>query len=245
MLFRRLVIISLLAGLVGGFVLSLSQQWQVLPIIFAAEEYESSKAAEVSSESASESHGDHDHGGDWSPEDGLERTLFTVLSNVLTAIGFSLVLVTLIAISSTYFNKEISTLSGLFWGLGGFIAVFASPSFGISPELPGVSGAALEFRQEWWISTVLLTSAGLFLAHIWKSYWRWPISCILLVAPHIYGAPHPENLYAGFPADVAEKLAMLSDQFLVATASSNLIFWVSLGIFSGWALKRFPLPRTV
>jgi len=44
---------------------------------------------------------------------------------------------------------------------------------------------------------------------------------------------------------VAEKLAMLSDQFLVATASSNLIFWVSLGIFSGWALKRFPLPRTV
>ncbi|HAY46073.1 MAG TPA: hypothetical protein DCY55_07275 [Gammaproteobacteria bacterium] len=90
-----------------------------------------------------------------------------------------------------------------------------------------------------------MTSAGLFLAHIWKSYWRWPIAFIFLVAPHFYGAPHPENLYAGFPADVAEKLAMLSDQFLVATASSNLIFWVSLGIFSGWALKRFPLPRAV
>ena len=53
MLFRRLVIISLLAGLVGGFGLSLSQQWQVLPIIFAAEGYESSKAAEVSTELAS------------------------------------------------------------------------------------------------------------------------------------------------------------------------------------------------
>ena len=39
----------------------------------------------------------HDHGGAWSPHDGIERTFWTGVSNVATAVGFALLLVAVFA----------------------------------------------------------------------------------------------------------------------------------------------------
>lgn len=239
-LFRRLVAVALVAGLIGGLALSLAQRWQVIPIIVQAEKFESLKvSAGDAAQVADDKHDKHDE--DWKPSDGLERTLFTILSNVLTAIGFALVLVALIAAASLKFGKntEISTSSGIIWGLGGFIAFFAAPSFGISPEIPGVSGAALELRQWWWTATVICSGAGLYLAYILSSPWKWLGLVVLLCAPHIYGAPHAENLYEGFPIAVADQLSELSKDFLLATGLSSLISWLVLGGFSGWAVRRY------
>ena len=111
-LFRRLVAVALVAGLIGGLALSLAQRWQVIPIIVQAEKFESLKvSAGDAAQVADDKHDKHDE--DWKPSDGLERTLFTILSNVLTAIGFALVLVALIAAASLKFGKntEISTSS--------------------------------------------------------------------------------------------------------------------------------------
>jgi len=242
-LFRRHVAVALVAGLIGGLALSLAQRWQVIPIIVQAEKFESLKVgAEDTAQVADDGHDNHDkHDEDWKPSDGLERTLFTILSNVLTAIGFALVLVALIATASLKFGKntEISASSGIIWGLGGFIAFFAAPSFGISPEIPGVSGAALELRQWWWTATVICSGVGMYLAYILSSPWKWFGLVVLLCAPHIYGAPHAENLYEGFPIAVADQLSELSKDFLLATGLSSLILWLVLGGFSGWAVRRY------
>ena len=82
MLFRRIVVIALLAGLAGGLALSLVQRWQVIPIITAAEQLESQKVEVAGSEESDHSGHSHDHDHDheeWGPEDGLERILFTCL----------------------------------------------------------------------------------------------------------------------------------------------------------------------
>lgn len=235
-LFRRLIVIALIAGLIGGIALSLAQRWQVIPIIVQAEKFESLKVGAGDTAQVA----DDQHDEDWEPSDGIERTLFTILSNVLTAVGFALVLVALIATASLKFGKntEISASSGIIWGLGGFIAFFAAPSFGISPEIPGVSGAALELRQWWWTATVICSGAGMYLAYILSSPWKWLGLVVLLCAPHIYGAPHAENLYEGFPIAIADQLSELSKDFLLATGLSSLILWLVLGGFSGWAVRR-------
>ena len=225
MLFRRIVVIALLSGLAGGLALSLAQRWQVIPIITAAEQLESQKVEVAGSEESDHSGHSHDHDHEeWGPEDGLERILFTMLSNVLTAIGYALLLVALGAAASIRFGKaRMSLASGLVWGLGGFIAFFAAPSLGILPQLPGVAGAALESRQFWWISTVLCTGIGLFLAHTLKTNWR---------------------SYAGHTAEVAAQLSELSGAFLIATGISSLIMWLVIGGCTGLGLHRF-LPKEV
>ena len=244
MLFRRIVVIALLAGLAGGLALSLAQRWQVIPIITAAEQLESQKVEVAGSEESDHSGHSHDHDHEeWGPEDGLERILFTMLSNVLTAIGYALLLVALGAAASIKFGKaRMSFASGLVWGLGGFIALFAAPSLGILPQLPGVAGAALESRQFWWISTVLCTGIGLFLAHTLKTNWRWVGAAVLLVVPHVVGAPQADDLYAGHTAEVAAQLSELSGAFLVATGISSLIMWLVIGGCTGLGLHRF-LPK--
>ena len=239
MLFRRIVVIALFSGLAGGLALSLAQRWQVIPIIAAAEHLESEKV-EVEGSEASEHDHDHDH-AEWGPEDGLERILFTVLSNVLTAIGYALLLVALGAAASIKFGRaQLNPMSGLVWGLGGFIAFFAAPSLGILPQLPGVAGAALESRQFWWVATVLCTGAGLFLAHTLKSHWRWVGAAVLICVPHLFGAPQPDDLYAGHTAEVAAQLSALSGAFLVATGLSSLIMWIVIGACTGFGIRRFP-----
>lgn len=241
MLFRRIVVIALLSGLAGGLALSLAQRWQVIPIIVAAEHLESQKvevAGSDSSEHSGHSH-DHDH-EEWGPEDGLERILFTALSNVLTAIGYALLLVALGTAASIKFGKTLMSLrSSLAWGLGGFIAFFAAPSLGILPQLPGVAGAALESRQLWWVATVLCTGAGLFLAYVLKTHWRWVGAAVLIVVPHLFGAPQADDLYAGHTAEVAAQLAELSGSFLVATALSSLAMWLVIGGCAGVGLRHF------
>ncbi len=241
MLFRRIVVIALLSGLAGGLALSLIQRWQVIPIITAAEQLESQKVEVAGSEESDHSGHSHDH-EEWGPEDGLERILFTMLSNVLTAIGYALLLVALGAAASIKYGKmRMSLASGLVWGLGGFIAFFAAPSLGILPQLPGVAGAALESRQFWWISTVLCTGAGLFLAHVLKTNWRWVGAAVLLVVPHLFGAPQADDLYAGHTADMAAQLSELSGAFLAATGISSLIMWLVIGGCTGFGLDRFLL----
>lgn len=243
-LFRRLIAVAIVAGLIGGLALSLAQRWQVIPIIVQAEKFESLKinaAGEAQAADIEHDGHDHSHDQDWAPSDGVERTLFTILSNVLTAIGFALVLVALIAAASLKFGKtpKITAISGGMWGLGGFITFFVAPSFGISPELPGASGAALESRQWWWMATVICSGAGLYLAYILSSPWKWVGLAILLCAPHIYGAPHAENLYEGLPIAIADQLSELSKEFLLASGLSSLILWLVLGGFSTWAVRRY------
>ena len=86
-LFRSIVFAAVLAGLLAGLFATLAQMARTVPLIQAAEILEHEASAE------------HDHGG-WAPADGLERTAFTTLANLVTATGFALLLVAAFALAT-------------------------------------------------------------------------------------------------------------------------------------------------
>lgn len=270
MLFRRIVLSALLIGALSGLLLSAVQRWQVIPIIGAAEGYEGARmpptvepvgaAAHVyghaAGQEAGRSHavaghdsaGDHHHeAGAWEPADGAERIVFTVLSNVLSAAGFALVMLAAMTAALRYgagtrrsAATRLGWRSGLLWGLAGYAVFFVAPTLGLPPEIPGAEAAAFESRQLWWTVTVLSTAAGLALLAFGRSPWRWAGVVALLVVPHVVGAPHLGiSPFADYPASVARELSALARDFVWATAVANAVFWLVLGALSGWTAKRY------
>lgn len=240
-IFRRLVVIALAGGLIGGAAVSLIQWWQVTPIIIQAEQLENLKAKTAETVSLEHHEGNHSQDNGWRPQEGLERTAYMVLSNILTAFGFALVLAVSMAGAALKFGKKAkaNVAIGVMWGLGGFVTFFVAPSIGISPQLPGVTSVALELRQWWWAGAVICSGAGLYLAYVLKAPWKWGLLAGLLIAPHIYGAPQAQNPYQGFSSVVAVQLSKMSKDFFLATGLSSLILWLVLGIFCALAVKRY------
>ena len=62
------------------------------------------------------------------------------------------------------------------------------------------------------------------------------LAAILIVAPHLYGAPQPAEHAAATP-DV------LMHRFVVAVTLVSLLFWLALGAATGYFYRRFE-PRT-
>src|SRR5690242_2235126 len=97
--FRSIVFASVIAGFVVGLIVTAVQQFSTVPLILKAEVYE--KAAEHQHDAALaqplvilvHDQAGHDHGAEaWEPRDGLERNAYTAGANILTAIGFALLL---------------------------------------------------------------------------------------------------------------------------------------------------------
>jgi len=84
--FRRLVLVALCAGLLSGIFATAAHQLSTVPVILKAEMYE--KAAEHQPASVHA----HEHSAMWEPENGAERTAYTLIADVLTGIGFALLL---------------------------------------------------------------------------------------------------------------------------------------------------------
>ncbi len=227
-MFRSLMIAALLAGAVAGLLLTGIQQWQVTPIILAAEKIETTTADVPAHAHASHSHAHSDAA--WSPADGVERILVTLFSNILAGIGFALIIA-----AGMGFRGHSGWLKGLGWGLAGYAVFFVAPSLGLHPKVPGTAGAALAEQQLWWISTVAASAAGLALLVFGRSMLLRGIAVILLVMPHLFGAPLPEQAGSLVPQQ-------LSDDFILATAIVNAIFWLILGLLSGRFLQQFLPP---
>ncbi|HEV2334512.1 MAG TPA: CbtA family protein, partial [Stellaceae bacterium] len=74
-LFRRLVCAALCAGVLSGILVWAAHQIGTVPLILEAETYETAA---------------HEHGTDRAPETGVERALYTLAADLLSAIGFAL-----------------------------------------------------------------------------------------------------------------------------------------------------------
>lgn len=207
--FRKLVAVSLLAGLLGGLLLSMLQHYQTLPLILAAEQFETPSA-------------EHD----WQPMDGWQRNGFTLLFNGLTGFGFALVIS-----ASMYWRGQRGYLYGLGWGFAGYWVFFVAPSLGLPPELPGTDSAELHSRQAWWLFTAAATAMGLFGLVLSKQRWLKIGGASLLVSPHLFGAPHPEVAHALAPE-------ALQQHFFLWTSINNAVFWLTLGAISGRLLRK-------
>lgn len=209
--FRKLALISLLAGIVAGLLLTVLQHYLTQPLIFAAEQLEVPSPQ---------------HSQEWQPADGFQRNFFTFLFNTLTGLGFSLLLS-----AGMYLKNHNDYLRGLAWGLAGYTVFFIAPSLGLPPELPGTESAALLSRQTWWLFTALLTAGGLFCLCFGATR-NWKLSgLVLLVVPHLIGAPQPD-----FESSLAPEA--LQQQFVIFSALNNGVFWLVLGAVAGMLLKK-------
>ncbi|GLK81126.1 CbtA family protein [Methylopila turkensis] len=247
-LFRTIVLVAALVGLGSGLVLTLVQHFSVQPLIVQAEAFESQRdeaaapkphdhaasgehdhlAAVKADLAAQKAHEAHAHDPDaWAPADGAERFGWTVAANVLSAVGFALLLVS----ASELKGGLTSWREGLFWGLAGFAAFTLAPSIGLPPEAPGVTGAALEARQLWWIGTVAATALGLALLAFGRSPVLAVLAVALIAAPHVVGAPQADE-----PPAIPRKL---EHDFVVAVIVTGFVFWAALGALAGALRPRF------
>lgn len=239
-IFRSLVFSSVIAGFIVGLVVTAAQQVGTVPLILKAEVYE--KAAEHHQHGAAlamprvvlvHDQADHDAGAEaWEPRDGLERNAYTAAANILTAIGFALLLGGFLAVRSGATGEAVSWHEGLLWGLAGFAVFTIAPGLGLPPELPGVPAAPLLSRQIWWVTAVLATSAGLGLIVFRRSAPAAIAGVALIMLPHLIGAPELEHVETDVPSS-------LSHQFVVAVTLTSLVFWSLLGSLTSAMFARF------
>ncbi len=236
MIFRNIIFAGIIAGIIAGFALGLIQTVSTTETILAAEVYE------VAEEPAAPAHGheaavaDHHNPEAWGPEDGVERTSYTFLSDILAGIGFAILLLSLMTMSG-----KANIKNGWIWGLAGFVTFFFMPALGLVPEIPGMEAANLQGRQGWWIMTVVLTGFSLWLIAFCNISLK-VAGVVLLALPHILGAPLPEAHGFSHPDPAAIlTLKTLASQFETQTMIANVVFWLLLGITSGALMKKFGL----
>ncbi len=242
-LFRTIVLVAGLVGLLAGLSLTALQAFTTVPLILPAETFEGS--------------GGHDHGADaaaghdhataatedtaaaapaepvaeeegWGPQDGAERWFYTALANVLTGIGFAL----LIGAAAELKGGIRSWRQGVFWGIAGFAVFTLAPGLGLPPELPAMPAADLGDRQFWWILTVAATAAGIALLVFGRTVPLSLLAVALIVLPHMVGAPLPDSFESPIPE-------ALHHNFVVAVVITSLVFWVLIGGLTGLLRDRF------
>lgn len=237
--FRNTVFAAVVAGLFAGLLMAVMQNFTTVPLILQAETFENAGAEAAPAEgAAAEAPATHDHAAStsahehdeegWAPADGFERTFYTFTANVVTAIGFAL----LLGVASEFAGGILSWRQGVLWGLAGFAVFTLAPGLGLPPELPAMPAADLGERQIWWWFTAIATAIGLALI-AFRGTVAWSLlGLVLIVVPHLVGAPQPVSYETPIPES-------LHHQFVVITTVTNLIFWVVLGGLAGALRNRF------
>ncbi|UWU26054.1 CbtA family protein (plasmid) [Rhizobium sp. CB3060] len=234
-LFRSIAFTSVLVGLIAGPAITAVQAFGTSRLIAQAEVYERAgeghhhEAAVADSPISGHAASEHEHEeGGWQPSDGFERTAFTLAANILTSIGYSLVLVGLIALC----GRTPTWREGLGWGIAAFACVMLAPMLGLPPELPGTPSAPLAERQLWWIATVVSTAVAIALVIFQRKPWTVALAMLVVAAPHLVGAPQaPEGSHGLAPA-------ALERQFVAMAALTSLLLWIMIGSLGATFFRR-------
>ncbi|GLQ35743.1 hypothetical protein GCM10007939_20260 [Amylibacter marinus] len=221
-MFTRLVTSALFAGFVTGLIAALLQLVFVQPHLLHAELYESGQLAHAGA-AGSPAHVPSE------PFD-IQRNGLSILFTALIYCGYALILVAIMSLSEDRGNR-ITPRQGLVWGVAGFIAVHFAPAVGLPPELPGSAAADVGLRQTWWFSTVAATALAGWLLAFGTSWRAWGAAIVLLAAPHVIGAPHPDTFTGTTPPE-------LVGLFAGAALGVGLAAWVVLGILSAYFWKN-------
>jgi cobalt transporter subunit CbtA len=232
--FRNIVVLAAVVGLITGLGMTLAQEFTTVPLILKAEVFEQAEEAKAPPAPAHEEAAgaaEHEHAEGWSPQDGFERTAFTLAANILTAIGFALLLIAV----SELAGGIVDWRQGVFWGLAAFTVFTLAPGLGLPPELPAMPAAELGPRQVWWVATALSTAGGIALLVYGRSVLAVVGAVALIVAPHIVGAPQPVSHESPIPEN-------LHHSFVVAVVLTTMVFWVLLGGLAGYFRRRFVAP---
>jgi len=241
----RLLLAALAAGLIAGMAMTPAQYAKIVPLILHAESYENGDAghdhgaAETAAavEPAAHDHAAHDHGNQESVL-GFGRLGNTILANLVAGCGFALMLAAVALLSGFEFPKgREGVVRGVLLGAAGWFSVQLAPAFSLPPELPGFPYADLFARQSWWMITVALTAAGVWLIAVRREWVLNLAGVVLIVAPHVWGAPQPDDISSELPA-------LLAAEYASAALATTLFFWLLLGGLLGSFLSRVPEEHT-
>ncbi len=217
-MFTRILTSAVFAGAAAGLIAAVLQLVFVQPVLLHAELYESGELVHFGS-AVNSAH----------PElAGLDlmRDGLSVLFTMLTYTGFALVMVAAMSLAERQGHIATGRV-GLLWGIAGFVAFHFAPGLTLAPEVPGVAAADVAERQVWWSATVAAAAIAMWLIAFGRNWAAWGVAIVLLMAPHVIGAPEP----ASFSGPVPTELGAL---FAARAFGVGLASWVLLGCFAGY-----------
>lgn len=234
----RFILAALVAGLIAGALQTVVQQAKVVPLILEAEKYEAGTPVHehqtglrfsiVNRAEAQQATTETPATAPAAAEDesgmlfGVGRTAGTLMANLVAGAGFALLLMAAVIVT----GRSIALADGALWGAAAWLTFHLMPSVGLPPELPGFPAADLIDRQVWWTGTVIATAAALYLIVLRKEPVAKALGVVLMLVPHVIGAPQPADITSNVPA-------ILAAEFAVATLSAGLLFWIVLGLVMG------------
>jgi cobalt transporter subunit CbtA len=229
----RLLLAALAAGLIAGLAMTPAQYVKTIPLIMQAEAYENGETGHA--HSAAEAETAHAH----QPADSEEQLWFgrfgnTILANLVAGGGFALMLAAVALLTGMEFpvGRE-GLVRGMLLGAAAWFSVQLAPSFSLPPAVPGFPYADLGDRQSWWVLTVAASAIGLWLLALRPEWIAKALGVAVIAAPHLWGAPVPEDIFSAVPAYIASAYA-------AASLATTLFFWLLLGGLLGFFLSRSP-----
>ncbi len=219
-MFSRILTSGLFAGAAAGLITALLQLYFVQPVLLHAELYEGGELVHFGADPVT-AHPDLPGLFAEPVRDGL-----SIVFTMLTYTGYALVMAALMSVAERQ-GHEISARTGLLWGLAGFITFHFAPGLSLAPEVPGVAAADVGARQIWWTITVAAAGVAMWLIAFGGNLVSYLIAALLLMAPHIIGAPEPESFSGPVPTEIGALFAARA--FGVGMAA-----WVLLGSFAGY-----------
>ncbi|MCW8917122.1 MAG: CbtA family protein [Magnetovibrio sp.] len=208
----RIFATAFAAGIIAAALISVLQSFTTTPMILAAETFELPPLSEDEVDTAAE----------------IQRSVFTFMANAVTTIAFALITV----VGLTFGNAKPDRTKGLMVAAIGFAAFGLAPAMGMPPKLPGMPVGDFDLRQYWWISTALMTLVGLVCLFVQDKLSLKVLGAILLIAPHIWGAPMPDNMDSDVPATLAANFAANA---IVMSA----VLWTTLGATTPYFYEKF------
>jgi len=224
-MFTRLLTSAVFAGAAAGLIAALLQLAFVQPVLLHAELYESGELVHFGAVVGEPASAQQDTGGIDPLRDGL-----SVLFTVLIYTGYALVIVAAMALAEAR-GAAITARTGLLWGLAGFVVFHFAPGFTLAPEVPGVAAANVGERQVWWWATVAAAGVAVWLIAFSRHRVAWTAAAVLLLAPHVIGAPGPDHFAGPVPTE-------LGALFAARAFGVGMAAWALLGCFAGWFWQR-------
>ncbi|NNE53914.1 MAG: cobalt transporter [Sulfitobacter sp.] len=218
----RILITALFAGASAGLMAGLLQLLFVQPVLLHAELYESGQMTHFGAGAV----------GARLPLPAFDavRDVLSVIFTMLTYTGYALLMVALMSIAEER-GAPIDARWGLLWGVAGFVAFHLAPGFSLAPEVPGAAAAEVTARQIWWFATVGAACVSLWLIAFGGRVLLWALAVVLLLLPHLIGAPEPTRFAGPVPPEIAAL-------FAARAFGVGLAAWVILGAFAGLFWQR-------
>lgn len=218
-MFTRILTSALFAGVAAGLIAALLQLAFVQPLLLHAELYESGALVHFGAATNVSAHPELP--GFDAVRDGL-----SIIFTMLIYSGYGMILVALMSLAEER-GASITPRNGLLWGIAGFVAVHFAPSLSLAPELPGTAAADITARQIWWFAAVIAAAGAMWLIAFGTNWVAWGAAVVLLLAPHVIGAPEPAMFTGPVPTE-------LGAHFASRALGVGMAAWAFLGLFAAY-----------